>query len=128
MRPKTITVADYLTKAIDLSGLTHREVAGAVGYPKPNIISMMQFGQTKVPLEKVPVLARALGVDPAQLTRIAMRRVCARGLESAGLRMSSVRPSPSGEKKLLELLREVEPGVNATSMRSDLPGSAEHHP
>ena len=35
----------------------------------PNIISMFKSGETRVPLAKVPALARALGLDAAILLR-----------------------------------------------------------
>lgn len=67
-----LTVAEYLTKAIDLSGRTQRAIAAEVGYPKPNVISMMRQGQTKIPIGKIPLFAKALGVDPAHMLRIAL--------------------------------------------------------
>jgi hypothetical protein len=66
------SVANYLTHQLRLCGKTQKQVAAEVGYEKPNIITMMKRGQTKVPLEKVPALARALGVDPVHFLRIAM--------------------------------------------------------
>lgn len=70
--PRPITAQEFLEKAIDLSGKTQREIALEVGYDKPNVLSMMKKGTTKIPVEKVPALARATGVDPAQMLRIVM--------------------------------------------------------
>jgi hypothetical protein len=105
--PKTVSVADYLAKAIDLSGLTQRELAAAVGYPKPNVISMMKLGQTKIPMEKVPVFARALGLDPAHFTRLAMREYMPdvwEALESVFGESLTDR-----ERRFVEILRETDP-------------------
>jgi len=66
------SVAEYLTHQLRLCGKTQKQVAKEVGYDKPNIITMMKRGQTKIPLEKVPALAKALSVDPAHFLRIAM--------------------------------------------------------
>lgn len=68
-----MTVAEYLTKAIDLSGKTQRQVAMDAGYEKPNVLSMMKQGLTKVPIERIPALAKACGVDPARFLAIAMQ-------------------------------------------------------
>lgn len=69
-------IAVYLTKQIEaLSGVkSQREIAYEVGYEKPNIISMLKRGETKVPLDKVPALAKALHVDPAHLFRLALEQ------------------------------------------------------
>ncbi len=37
------------------------------------VISMMKLGQTKVPIEKVPALAKVCGVDEAYFMRLAMQ-------------------------------------------------------
>lgn len=73
MTTTTSPTAEYLRKAIDLSGMTQREIARRAGYDKPNVLSMMKQGQTKVPIERIPDLAEACGVDPARLMRIALR-------------------------------------------------------
>ena len=38
------------------------------------MISMFKRGETKVPLEKIPALARALRVDPGHLFRLALEQ------------------------------------------------------
>ena len=68
-----MSVAERLEKAIEESGKSQREIAAEVGYPRPNVLSMMKQGQTKIPLEKAPLLARACGLDPADFTRHAMQ-------------------------------------------------------
>jgi hypothetical protein len=67
-------IAAYLTRQIEaLSGRkTRREIALEIGYDKPNMISMFKRGETKVPLEKIPLLAKALGVDPIHLFRLGL--------------------------------------------------------
>ena len=72
----TSSVAIYIRKQIDaLKGVkTQREIAAEIGYDKPNILSMMKQGETKVPLDKIPLLAKALNVDPAHLFRLALEQ------------------------------------------------------
>src|ERR1700722_20655079 len=67
-------IAKYINKKIDeLKGVkTQREIAQEAGYEMPNIISMFKRGESKVPLEKIPLLSKALGVDPAHLFRLAL--------------------------------------------------------
>jgi hypothetical protein len=67
-------LARYLNKRIyELRGVkTQREIALAAGFARPNIISMFKTGETKVPLDRIVPLARALDTDPAHLLRLAM--------------------------------------------------------
>ncbi|RTL86128.1 MAG: XRE family transcriptional regulator [Hyphomicrobiales bacterium] len=66
----------FLTKRIAaLSGIkSQREIAAEIGYDRPNIISMIKNGDTKLPLDKVPALAKALEVDPKHLFRLALEQ------------------------------------------------------
>jgi hypothetical protein len=47
-------------------------MAAELGYSKPNMISMIKFGQTRVPLNKIVQFAKTLGVDPVHFLRIVM--------------------------------------------------------
>jgi transcriptional regulator with XRE-family HTH domain len=69
-------IAKYLEKQIDaLKGVkTQREIAREIGYDKPNMISMFKRGEAKVPLDKIPLLAKALHVDPTHLFRLALEQ------------------------------------------------------
>jgi len=70
----TSKMAVYLTKQIEsLKGeKSQREIAAEMGYDKPNIISMFKRGEAKVPLDKIPALAKSLHVDAAHLFRLAL--------------------------------------------------------
>ncbi|MDP9155353.1 MAG: helix-turn-helix domain-containing protein [Pseudomonadota bacterium] len=67
-----LSVAEYLEKAIDMSGRSQRQLAEDLGYENPNVITMFKQGRTKVPINKINLLARALGLDPANLLRMVM--------------------------------------------------------
>ena len=67
------TFAEHLTKLIERSPKTQREIALECGYSKSNLITMFKQGLTKVPIEAVPKLAKALDEDPAVLLRMALR-------------------------------------------------------
>jgi transcriptional regulator with XRE-family HTH domain len=68
------SIAAYLHHLIDVSGKTQREIAKEVGFERQNMISMLKHGDTKVPLDKIPALARALDADPAHLLRLALEQ------------------------------------------------------
>lgn len=67
-----ITVAQFITKKIAESGKSQKQIAEELGYEHPNVISMIKSGATKLPLEKVSAMARALNVDPGCLLRLAL--------------------------------------------------------
>lgn len=64
---------DYIAALIDASELTQREMAVELGYDNANVISMFKKGITKVPIEKLPIMAKMLGADPAYMARLALR-------------------------------------------------------
>lgn len=65
-------VAHYLEQAIERSGLPQIEIAEALGYDQPNIISMFKTGRTKVPIEIIPKLAELLGVSELYFLKLAL--------------------------------------------------------
>lgn len=66
------TVVEYLNAQIALCGKSQVEIASDVGYDKPNLITMIKQGKTKLPINKVEAFAKSLGVDPMNLLRIVM--------------------------------------------------------
>lgn len=68
--PATEFVADRI------SHLAHRktqgEIAAEAGFVNANMLSMLKVGRNKIPLDRVPALAKALEVDPAYLMRLAL--------------------------------------------------------
>lgn len=72
MKKNHIPVADYLGQQIALSGVPQKEIAEALQYDKPNIITMFKQGKTKIPLNKIAPLAKILGIDQLHLLRMAM--------------------------------------------------------
>lgn len=69
---KKLTVAEYLSVQIDACGKSQKEIAEEVGFPKANMLTMMKIGTTKIPVHRVPALARSLGVDPARFMRMVL--------------------------------------------------------
>lgn len=64
--------AQMLAKAIKDSGLTQRDLADRVGFKHPNILTMMEQGLIKVPLDRVPALSQALGLDQTRFLLVAI--------------------------------------------------------
>lgn len=69
-------MARFLDKHIDsLKGeISQRDIATALGYQRANLISMFKTGEAKVPLDKIPTLAKAIKVDPAHLMRLGLEQ------------------------------------------------------
>lgn len=73
-RKSVTSVADYIGAQLAHlpPGKTQKSIAEALGYDKPNIIVMFKKGDTKLPVTKVPALAKELGVDPMHLLRMTL--------------------------------------------------------
>ena len=51
---------------------TQAEIASEAGFANANMMTHLKIGKNKVPLDRVPSLAKALEVDPAFLMRLAL--------------------------------------------------------
>ena len=107
--PKITTVAEYLSAQLDVSEKSQKEIAKEIGYDRPNVVSMMKCGVTKLPIAKVGPLAKALGVDPHRLLDLAMREYQPDNWEAIqevyGISVTS------GERKIIERLRSKTKGA-----------------
>ena len=50
------------------------EIAEEAGFVNPNMVTMIKQGATKLPLDRVPALAKALECAPSLLLRLALER------------------------------------------------------
>ncbi len=50
------------------------EIAEQAGFVNANMVTMIKNGSTKLPLDRVPALAKALESDPALLLRLALEQ------------------------------------------------------
>ena len=66
------TVARFIATRIEETGQMQKDIAAKVGFEHPNIITMIKQGKTKLPLDKVGTMARALETDPVELLRMCM--------------------------------------------------------
>jgi len=71
--PRTTSpTADFLARAIAFSGKSQKEIAREAGLGKPNFLSMMKLGEARVPINRIPALARACNVDAGAFLRMAL--------------------------------------------------------
>ncbi|MHA6731249.1 XRE family transcriptional regulator [Devosia sp. A369] len=50
------------------------EIASEAGFTSTNMMSLIKSGSTRLPLDRVPALAKALNVDPARLLQLALEQ------------------------------------------------------
>ena len=51
------------------------EIATEAGYVNPNVLAMIKNGSTKLPLDRVPSVAKALECDPKLLFKLALEQL-----------------------------------------------------
>lgn len=82
------------------------EIATEAGFVNPNMISMIKSGATKLSIDRVPSLAKALDSDPAYLLRLALDQAVG-STSTAALYEILGRPVTKNEHGWLEELRNV---------------------
>jgi hypothetical protein len=60
---------EFIEERVNSSSVKQTDIASALGYDKPNLVTMFKQGKTKVPLDKVPKFAKVLEIDPKMLLR-----------------------------------------------------------
>ena len=70
---KNLTVAGYISHQIDLCGKKQIDIATEAGFDKPNMVTMIKQGRTKLPLEKIGKMAKAICVDPVHLFKLTLQ-------------------------------------------------------
>lgn len=111
-----LEVAIFLEKVVNQSTYTQKEIAEIAGFNSPNIITMLKQGSTKVPVEKITALARALDIDRVEFFELVMKSY--RPEEYAVIVEIFGESISDAERKIIKLLREVIPAgqlVNNTS-------------
>jgi len=69
---KECVVATFVRNRIEFLGKPQTEIAAECGFEKPNIITMIKQGKTKLPLNKVCLMAKALEADPVHLLKLCL--------------------------------------------------------
>ncbi len=103
-----ITVAEFISKHLDIQqsmGRTQKQIAEEMGYKMPNMISMFRRNEVKVPIPKVPQLARSLGVDPAFLLRLVLAQHWPEEIEAIQEIFGAI--TTKNETALIDIWRKV---------------------
>jgi hypothetical protein len=66
------SVSEYITWQIALCGKPQIDIAKEAGFDRPNVITMIKQGKTKVPLNKMGSMAKALEIDPVFFFKLCM--------------------------------------------------------
>jgi transcriptional regulator with XRE-family HTH domain len=114
---KRVTVAEYVKQQIALNDKSQREIAEQAGFEKPNVLSMIKTGNTKLPIARVGPLAKALGVDPAYLLRLVLSEYLPDTYQAVESLIGQSLVS-KGELEIVKAMRKAA-GVNALEGLSD---------
>lgn len=100
--------ATLLRRQIELisSRKTQKEIAHQAGFVNANMISLLKNGSTKLPLDRVPDLARAIEVDAAHLMRLALEQSIGKTAAVAVLETFGT-PTTANERAWLEEIRDA---------------------
>ena len=104
--PPRATVAEFLADRLAAIDKTQRQVSEECGFDNPNIITMFKTGQTKLPVNRIAALAKALDVNPVHLLRLVMLEYIPDVWESIENIMQSTVLS-ANELELVRAFREV---------------------
>lgn len=66
------TLISQLEVAQTTQGLTDQQLCNHLGFEREIVLSLIKAGSMKMPLTKIPALARALKLDAAELMRVAL--------------------------------------------------------
>ncbi|MGY3264585.1 hypothetical protein [Lysobacter sp. HA35] len=70
--PSIKHVAQYFSALVDASPKTQEEIAREAGFDSVNTISMIKTARTKIPLARIPALAKVLDADPKEMLALAL--------------------------------------------------------
>ncbi|WP_339109164.1 helix-turn-helix transcriptional regulator [Thioclava sp. GXIMD4216] len=117
---QTSTAARFLRERIN--DLAHRktqsQIAAEAGFTNANMISILKAGKSKIPLDRIPSLAKALETDPAWFLRLALEQAVGKTSAQA---IEEIYGSPvtENERRWLLELREAsedsDPRITARS-------------
>ena len=101
-------LARYINRRVlELKGKkSQSEIAAAAGYVNQNMITMIKQGSSKVALDRVPALARALESDPAFVMRLALEQAIGQTAAEAVVEVFG-EPVTANEVGWLQAIREA---------------------
>lgn len=99
--------AKFLSHEMMLSDYSQKDLADLCGFKTANIITMLKQGLTKIPIDKIPILAKALNVDPVKFYKIVMIEY--RPKEYQAIIEIIGEPITASERGVVALVRELMP-------------------
>lgn len=111
--PDKSEIAKFLDKRIyELSHRkSQRDIAREVGYANDNVIAMLKSGRTKVPLDRVVSIAKALETDARELFIMALTQD-GNERDRAAFEVIVGEPVSANEKEFIDVLRKVSNGTD----------------
>lgn len=88
---------------------TQAEIASEAGFANANMVSFLKTGKNKVPIDRVPSLAKALEVDPAFLMRLALDQAVGATAAKAIVDIFGT-PATVNEQTWIEFIRVISGG------------------
>ncbi|MCA0921426.1 helix-turn-helix domain-containing protein [Pseudooceanicola nanhaiensis] len=85
------------------------EIAAEAGFVNPNMITMLKQGSTKLALDRVPSLAKALDTDKAYLMQLALEQAVG-GTAAQAIMEAFGEPVTANELGWLEAIRDASSG------------------
>ena len=85
---------------------TQAEIASEAGFGNANMMTFLKNGRNKVPLDRVPSLAKALEVDPAYLMRLTLDQAVGATAAKAIIEIFGT-PATENERGWLTELRDA---------------------
>ena len=100
-------LAKYLTnRVLELRPKTQADIAVEAGFVNANMLTMIKQGATKLAVDRVPALAKALDCDPAWLLRLALEQ--AEGSTAAAAIFEIIgQPTTANEKAWIAEIRDA---------------------
>ena len=108
--PTTKLIADQIS--ILAHRKTQAEIASEAGFANANMMTFLKTGKNKVPLDRVPSLAKALEVDPAFLMRLTLDQAVGARAAKAIIGIFGT-PATENERGWLAELRDASDNTNS---------------
>ncbi|SAL06639.1 hypothetical protein AWB78_08166 [Caballeronia calidae] len=115
-----VTVTEYFDAQVALRQITLQQLSKDIGgVLKPNMLSMIRQGHTKIPLQHIGPIARALCVDALFLLKMAMNEYQPENWKAIQDIMGSQPVLTRNEIALLKAIREANPNNPKLNTEAD---------
>lgn len=102
---KPSKVAEFIEREVAHSKYNQKEIAEMAGYKTANVITMVKQGLTKLSIERIPGLAKALKIEPYKLFCMAEEEYEPNKLKV--IKEIFGEPISKEERLIIEAIREV---------------------